>query len=387
MKSVAIEGRASKAGEALRKEEGLSVGRGYFAEDGERRLSKRGGVSDAARRRASLAGLKCAGGMLCVGLLLSEPAVAAMGAARAMAQWCAVVAPSLFPFLALMPLLTCVPAEAGRRFLDPLMNKLFHLPGEAASAMFIGMVAGSPAGAIAARRTAAHSGMDRGQLQRLVLAVTGFSPAFLIGGVGIGLLGSEAHGWVLLRAQLLTQLAMALMMRDWWRDRREPVAAEGGRMEEQPVRAAVLTTLTICGYMTVFGALTFALRAVVGAKVAEVLACVLDMPTGAAVLSGLAMEMRWKLVLTAVIVGFGGVCVGVQNLNALRGCGISTAEYFALRLAAAALCAAFTAIQLRTPGNVLFFGKIISERPMIFASLVVALMAIPALIRLHGTIS
>lgn len=365
----------------------MQAGDGLCALKEARRQARSGGVLDASRRRARLAGLKCAAGMLCVGLLLSEPAAAALGAARAMAQWCAVVAPSLFPFLALMPLLTSVPAAAGRSLLDPLMLRLFNLPGKAASAMFIGMIAGSPAGAIAARRAAVHSGMNRGQLQRLALAVTGFSPAFLIGGIGLGLLGSEAQGWVLLRAQLFTQLTLALLLRGCWRNRKEPIAAGDGRAEEQPVRAAVLTALTICGYMTLFGALAFALRAVVGKGIADALVCALDVPSGAAVTARLSMGMRWKLVLTAAVVGFGGVCVGVQNLNALRGCGIPVMEYFALRLAAALLCAAFAAIQVQTPEAVLFFGKIVSGRPLAFAALSAALLAVPGLIRLCGTIS
>lgn len=384
MESIATAGRAEKS---LRGSGELRVKGGACVVKGESRLARNGGTLVASRHRARLAGLKCATGMLCVGLLLSEPAAAALGAARAMAQWCAVVAPSLFPFLALMPLLTSVPAAAGRCFLDPMMLRLFNLPGEAVSAMFIGMMAGSPAGAIAARRAAARSDMNRGQLQRLAIAVTGFSPAFLIGGVGLGLLESEAQGWVLFRAQMFTQLTLALLLRGCWRDRTEAVAAEEGRAEEQPVRAAVLTALTICGYMTLFGALAFAMRAVIGKGFADVLVCALDVPSGAAVTAGLAMKMKWKLALTAAVVGFGGICVGFQNLNALRGCGIPAMEYFALRLAAAVLCAAFAAIQIQMPKAVLFFGKIISGKPMAFAALAAVLLAIPGLIRLRSAIS
>ena len=97
--------------------------------------------------------------------------------------------------------------------------------------------------------------------------------------------------------------------------------------------------------------------------------------------------MRWRLALTAAVVGFGGVCVGFQNLNALRGCGIPTMECFALRLAAAVLCAAFAAIQVQMPEAVLFFGKIISGKPMAFAALAAVLLAIPGLIRLRSAIS
>ena len=56
--------------------------------------------------------LKWLGGLAAMALLLSSPQDAARGAARAMAQWHASVAPALFPFLALMPLLTSGEAMA-----------------------------------------------------------------------------------------------------------------------------------------------------------------------------------------------------------------------------------------------------------------------------------
>ena len=74
--------------------------------------------------------MRWAGGLLLMALLLSRPQAAAQAAARAMAHWYAAVAPSVFPFLALMPLLTC--REAARvyeRALGRAMGALFDLPG------------------------------------------------------------------------------------------------------------------------------------------------------------------------------------------------------------------------------------------------------------------
>ena len=50
-------------------------------------------------------------------------------------------------------------------------------PSTRDTAMIIGMVAGMPAGVVAARDIAARSGMNRGQLHRVAVASSGFTEA------------------------------------------------------------------------------------------------------------------------------------------------------------------------------------------------------------------
>ena len=143
-------------------------------------------------------------GMALTGLLLSQPQAAADAARAAMAQWVHTVAPSLFPFMALMPLMTCPEAkDLYDRMLGKVMRRAFGLPGSAASPMIVGMIAGSPAGCVAARSVARAQGYTRGQLERVTFACCGLSPAFFISAIGAGMLGDVAAGHVLLRSQVM----------------------------------------------------------------------------------------------------------------------------------------------------------------------------------------
>ena len=331
-------------------------------------------------------------GLALAALLLSAPQAAALGAARGMAQWYASVAPALFPFLALMPLLTCdEAATVYELLLGRAMRALFDLPGSTAPALAVGMIAGSPAGAVAARRIAARSGMDRGQLQRLAVAGAGFSPAFLVGGVGAGMLGSAALGWRLLLGQLLTQLTLLVATRRLWRDRVQPVEPLPEVAEASPVRSAVLVALTICGYMALFGALTGALRAWIGRGASNALLCLLDVPSGARLLaaSGAASgaEARIVLPLLAGMCGFGGICVAAQNLRALKGCGIPAGEYLAARLLAAGLCAGFVALMAHFDGPGRLPFDAVRQNPLAAAALVACALSVPVLVKMRKSIS
>ena len=327
--------------------------------------------------------LKWLGGLAAMALLLSRPQAAARGAAVAMAQWHASVAPALFPFLALMPLLTCGEAiEAYGSLMARPMEFCFKLPGAAAPGMIVGMAAGTPAGALAARDIAARSGMNRGQLQRLASATAGFSPAFLVGGVGAGMLRSPALGWKLLATQLLTQLTLLLWLRRAWAGRMEPVGAAGFAPEDRPIRGAVLGILTICGYMTLFGALAGALGEWTDRGIADAAICLLDVPSGALWMSGMALQECVMLPLIAGMCGFGGLCVIAQSLGALKGCGVNPWEYVGVRALAGLLSAGYMALLQRLPA--LRNSRLIEpirENPLAAGALLATLLVIPMLIR------
>ena len=338
---------------------------------------------------------KWIGGLALAGLLLLEPRAAAAGAARAMAHWYAAVAPAVFPFLALMPLLTCeAAARAYERLLGRWMNALFDLPGAAAPALVIGMVGGSPAGALAARRLAGEADMRRRELWHAAVAAAGFSPAFLVGSIGAGMLGDAALGWRLAIAQLTAQLALALLLRWAWRGRAQAVRvvapADGADPARgmSPVRGAVLTVLTIGGYMALFGALAGVAGAYLGGDAANVLLCLLDVPSGARLVAALPVAMETRLVMLSAMCGFGGACVIAQNLGALRGCDMNAMEYVALRVLAAGIGAAAMALQ-RTLGqwDGLRLIDAVRTRPLAAAGLCAALLSVPALIRLKKSIS
>ena len=211
--------------------------------------------------------------------------------------------------------------------------------------------------------------------------------AFLVGGVGAGMLGSAALGWRLLLGQLLTQLTLLVATRRLWRDRLQPVEPLPEEAEASPVRSAVLVALTVCGYMALFGALTGALRAWIGRGASNALLCLLDVPSGARLLAASGVEARIVLPLLAGMCGFGGICVAAQNLRALKGCGIPAGEYLAARLLAAGLCAGFVALMARFDGLGRLPFDAVRQNPLAAAALVACALSVPVLVKMRKSIS
>lgn len=282
--------------------------------------------------------------------LLAWPEIALNAAREAMAAWAAGVAPALFPFMALTPMLTS--PEAARvyeRLLGRWMRPLLRLPGSAAPAMVVAMTAGSPAGALAMARSAEGGALNRGQLERLTVCLCGLSPAFLLTGVGAAMLGSAADGAILLRSQIAAQLLMLAFTRFLRVDGR-PVEAPPPASAGDPVRLAVGGVLSVCGYMVIFSvAAAILARLTRSPAVGTALLCLLDLPSGARALSALGMPREWKLTLIAACCGLGGACIAVQNLSVCRRMGVRVSRYALARAAQAALMIALTAAQLRMP--------------------------------------
>ena len=208
---------------------------------------------------------KLLGALGLVFLLLLWPTEALSAAQGAMRTWAGSVGPSLFPFLALLPALTCPAARrAYARALGWLMRPLFRLPGSAAPALLIGLLAGSPAGALAVERVS--EGLPRGEARRLGLMCAGVSPVYLVGGVGAALFGAAEMGLWLALAQAVGQLLLGLLLRGRFAEDAELLPALPEREREAPVRAAVASVLQVCGYMALFSVAAAMAAKLLGAR-------------------------------------------------------------------------------------------------------------------------
>lgn len=292
--------------------------------------------------------LKYWAALLVIAGILMQPEAAVQSAQRAMRLWTSSVAPSLFPFLVLMPVLTgpdaCAAYEAA---FSRIMRRIFGLPGAAAPAVVIGMISGSPGGAIAVRRIAAQTGMNRSQACRIALAVGGASPAYLVLGVGQGLFGSARLGMLLALMQVCIQLLLLQLLRDSCDDLTGRVPALPQQENGNAFRMAVENILVVCGYMVFFSSISGAAAGFLGKDIGTLLLLAADMPSGLSALMESALPGR--MFLLGMAIGFSGICICVQNLDVLRDAGMTPGRYFAVRCIAASLmgCACLTILNHR----------------------------------------
>lgn len=253
------------------------------------------------------------------------------------------VIPALFPFLAVSSLLLKLgfgDALAGP--LAPLMG-LYRLPGEAAGALVLGLAGGYPVGARTAAELCAQGALTRDEAERLLTFCNNANPAFLLGGLGLGVLGSDRAGLWLWLIHIFSALVTGLVLA------RRPGRQGGGRAlpRKAPaaagsfpellvgaVQGALGAILGICAFVELFYVLGLPLRRL-PAPWGAGLAGAVELFSASAALPG----GRLGFVLAAGLAGFGGLSVLCQTAAVLAPQGLSPAPCFRGKLLQGALSA------------------------------------------------
>lgn len=259
--------------------------------------------------------------------LLLDSEAALLRAREAMALWAYAVAPSLFPFLALLPALTDDQSlKVYERLFGKAMNRLFRVSGACAAPCLIGLIAGSPAGSVATLR-AYQAGAISGRDARVLSALsTGVGPVFIISSVGGGMMNDVSQGVRLLACVWISSFLTAFLV-SFIRREGDNTFFEGGRCENPPgaIREAVFGILTVAGYMTFF-------RVFAGGLPGSIYAF-FEVSGGCSV----AAESD-NFVMASAVIGFGGICLIVQNHAFLKKTKVCFWEFVGIKALTCALC-------------------------------------------------
>ncbi len=316
--------------------------------------------------------VQLAAAVVFVVLMMASPAEALAAARQAISVWADSFVPALLPFFAVTPALST--DEAARlyaRLFGRAFEALFGCPGRLAGAAMIGLMAGSPAGAVAAGRL--REGATRAELTRGALLASGVSPGFLISAVGTAMLGDAGLGAVLLRAQLGALVVGGLMLRR---------AFSGGALLPPPEMAeekkndalmgAALSMLSVCAHMVVFAVAAHVVAEVLPAGCETGVLAVMEVSGGSAAIAALALPRTVRMVLLALSCGFGGLAIMAQNLRRLPG--VRWGHYLAGKLMHATIAAALCWAQLgAAPPEMPPFSA--WRAPLLMASALVVLTA------------
>ena len=277
------------------------------------------------------------------GLILYSPASAAEGVRGGLALCAYSVIPSLFPFLVLSPML----AEGIRCIMGRLCRgRMGERSAVLLSAYVVGMLAGFPIGALTVLSQYKQGRIGGEDAARFLGVCTGASPAFLIGYFGQSLWGCAALGWVVWLLQCLFCLTGVFCLLR--KDTEVPSVIRLASDETPPtltrcISGAVPRMMQICGCVVIFSVLRAFFCQWFPTQIACILGGMTEMTGGlcdAAALYEKGMtDKRTALTVSGAVIGFGGVCVGMQIADAAAQAGISMRQYWFQRILLGVLCA------------------------------------------------
>lgn len=199
--------------------------------------------------------------------MVVSPETSVEAAKNGVTLWWHVVLPALLPFFIVSELLIRLKVmnHIGR-FLDPLMKPLFNLPGASGLAVAMGYTSGFPVGALISSRLLAEGLITREEAVHLIAFTNNSSPLFIMGAIGVGMLGYREAGYLLAASHYLSNFFVGWLLGRTRHKKRglrqaspqtkpayERVITEpAGMMISQAIRQGLINIGQIGGYIVFF---------------------------------------------------------------------------------------------------------------------------------------
>lgn len=258
------------------------------------------------------------------------------------------VIPALFPFLVVSGLLVSLGfGEWLAPWFSGLMGPLFRLPGQAGSALLLGLIGGYPIGAQTAAGLYREGLLTESEAERLLAFCNNSNPVFLISVLGVGVFGSVRAGVWLWLIHVAAALLTGLLFRSGgkravpkWVSRSIPcraVSLPGAFVGA--VRDAGTGMLSVCAFVVFFYVLARPLAAA-GALLGPVLVGAVELFS----LTPLLPASPFGFLLAAGCAGWGGLSVLCQTAAVLEGSGLRLRPCVLGKLVQAALSVLLAAL-------------------------------------------
>ena len=273
-------------------------------------------------------------------------------------MWAECVLPSLFPLMVIT--LIFIKTGIAEKASLPLkkVTGIFGLPPAGAVLFIISLCSGYPAGAKALSEFHESGCLDKRDCKKLCVMCSTSGPLFIIGSVGVKMLGNKSAGWLLLLAHVLsvvvTGLILCLLSKrgDKTQYVRKPY---GGNILYDCFCGAVTSVAVAGGFIAFF---------CVGAQIAtdfkllyplELLFNLIDPASSSAVCQGLIevtagcrqisiLNTSFKLPFLGFLITFGGISIILQQLAYLTKAKVSALYFIAVKFIQGVICFLFLLI-------------------------------------------
>lgn len=257
---------------------------------------------------------------------LADAARIRLAAAEALVLCGKSVIPSLFPFLVISSLLVSLGfGEWISPWFSGLMTPLFRLPGQASSALLLGLVGGYPIGAQTAAGLYREGLLTAEEAERLLTFCNNSNPVFLISVLGVGVFGSVRAGVWLWLIHVFSALLTGLLLRGGGKRPGRTRVSRPAACRTVSLSAAFVTAirdaasgmLSVCAFVVFFYVLANPLAGL-GGILGPTLVGIVELFS----LTPLLPTTRFGFLLAAGCAGWGGLSVLCQTAAALEGSGL-----------------------------------------------------------------
>ena len=292
--------------------------------------------------------------------------------------WATSVVPSLFPFFVSTELLmhTNIVNIFGN-ILNKYMKPLFNVRGEGSFAFIMGIISGYPVGAKIATNFRKNDICSKEECERLLSFTNNSGPLFIIGTVGILMFGSTTIGLLLFTTHILSCISVGIIFRFWkknssttssnsiFSEKKQPVSFSNlGEVLADSITSSISTILLIGGFVVIFSSVISILKSsgilnvlstclsplfnfinIDTSFISPIVCGFLEITNGINSISSIACKkLSINIILTAFLLGFGGISVLLQVLSITSKTDLSIKPYIYGKILQGILASVYTYI-------------------------------------------
>lgn len=298
------------------------------------------------------------------------------------------VVPSLFPFFIATELLgyTNIIHTFGR-LLNKIMRPLFNVPGEGAFPFLMGIISGYPVGAKIVTRFRKENICTKEEGERLIAFTNNSGPLFIIGTVGISLLGDLRTGILLFITHLLACITVGVIFRFWKTDTKKHLTrnfeqdssiktvsiSNLGEVLGNSIMSSINTILMIGGFVVLFSVVISILKSSGVIQISSyilnyifstfsintdfssaLITGIIELTNGVKEVANItSSNISTNIIFCAFLLGFGGFSVLLQVFSITSKSDISIKPYIIGKLLHGIFAAFYTYLILK---NTMFFN-------------------------------
>ena len=229
-----------------------------------------------------------------------------------------VIVPTLFPFFILSDIWAACFSAKNDGILSRSFERLFNINGCGIRAMLCGLVCGFPLGVKAASELYIEKKITKDEFERLSGFVNNPSAAFIISGVGAGMLSDYRSGILLYCSVILSSVSVGIIFRGRKRECKNcNVNIRQNFNLVNSIKNAAMTSINVASYITFFSGILCIVEHFYKNPAGQALiSSILEVGNATRLISSFPdFELPTKLALIGFSLGFSGMSVHMQAMS------------------------------------------------------------------------
>lgn len=273
-------------------------------------------------------------------LFLAHPDVVLSASRAGLLLWFNNVMPALLPFMIIANMLVSLGfAEFMGKFLAPVIQKIFNLPGQGGVAFIVGLTSGYPIGAKTVSELRKTHAISEKNAQHLLAFCNNAGPLFILGVVGIGFFNSRSVGYILWAGHILAAFNLGILLRNKDDHANKGTAAPTntvsfGKALGGSVKNA-MESMAVIGGLIIFFNTVLAMLGKIGLPEKGIfagwLAGLVEVTGGLSKIAAGGVSTA-SIGIAAFTIAFGGFSIHMQTFHFTEGTGIKPAPYLLAKL-------------------------------------------------------